>query len=88
MNVILDTIKEFNFMSGLDINKKKSSPIFPVHMNHSLRNSISSIYGFRTTTTFGKYIGVDIRPNKLKISNFMGLLDKTLERIRGWHLNF
>lgn len=53
-------------------------------MNLNLRNSIASIHGFRTSTSFGKYLGVDIRPNKLKISNFMGLLDKTLERIRGW----
>lgn len=53
-------------------------------MGHSIRHSIAATYGLKTTSTFGKYLGVDIRPNKLKITNFMGLLDKTMDRIRGW----
>lgn len=53
-------------------------------MNHVLRESIASSDGLRTSTSFGKYLCVDIRPIKLKIINFVGLLDKTLERVRGW----
>lgn len=50
-------------------------------MSHVVRNSIASIYGFKHTSTFEKYLGVDIRANKLKIANFTGLIDKTLDRI-------
>lgn len=49
-----------------------------------LRESIAASYGLLTSYSFEKYLGVDIRQNKLKISNFMGLLDKTINRIKGW----
>lgn len=78
------TLNHFGNMSGLRISTAKSSIIFPTHMSHVLRSNLAGEYGLRTTTCFGKYLGVDIRPNKLKISNFMGLLDKTLDRIKGW----
>lgn len=29
-------------------------------------------------------LGVDIRPNKLKISNYFRLLDKSMDRLKGW----
>lgn len=84
MTMIMNTQNKFSTSSGLQINMRKSSLIFPLHMSHVVHNSIALIYRFTHTSTFEKYLGVDIRPNKLKIANFMGLLDKNLDKIRGW----
>lgn len=84
MEVIMNTISRFSILSGLKVNMNKSCIIFPNKMSHTIRSTIASTYGLRITTCFGKYLGVDIRPNKLKISNYFGLLDKTMDRIKGW----
>ncbi|XP_056688797.1 uncharacterized protein [Spinacia oleracea] len=84
MESMLDVLKGFGEISGLRINMQKSSLIFPTHMSHVVRNSIANPHGLTVTSSLGKYLGVDIRPNKLKIANFVGLLDKTMDRIKGW----
>lgn len=66
------------------VNMKKSSVIFPPKMNHLIRSIIVTPHGLRSTTCFGKCLGIDIRPNNLKIINYFGLLDKTMDRIKGW----
>lgn len=61
----------------------KSTTIFPTKLSHLIRREVSGSYGFKITHSFGKCLGVDIRP-KLKIDNYLGRLDKTTSRIRGW----
>ncbi|XP_048490396.1 uncharacterized protein LOC125492264 [Beta vulgaris subsp. vulgaris] len=39
---------------------------------------------FVLQSDFGKYLGVHISPNKLRRSDYLDLLDKTTDRIRGW----
>ncbi|KAL2906857.1 hypothetical protein RDABS01_005567 [Bienertia sinuspersici] len=83
---LAQSITDFNFstLSGLQINTSKSSTIFPRNMHYQIRHSITTKGGFSGTTCFGKYLGVQISPNKLTKSHYFGLLDKTLECIRGW----
>ncbi|KAL2940936.1 hypothetical protein RDABS01_029286 [Bienertia sinuspersici] len=54
------------------------SPTAILTNDHAAKGSIQNV------TTFGKYLGVNISPNKLKKSDYFGLLDKTLNKIRGW----
>ncbi|XP_056692071.1 uncharacterized protein [Spinacia oleracea] len=84
LDQIMNTLNEFGQISGLKISMSKSTLIFPANLHHSIREDIAGDYGFKISSSFGKYLGVDIRPNKLKISNYLALLDKSMERVRGW----
>ncbi|XP_056688698.1 uncharacterized protein [Spinacia oleracea] len=81
---IMDALTYFGEKSGLKISMTKSTLIFPSNLHHSIRKDIAGDFGFKISSSFGKYLGVDIRPNKLKISNYLGLLDKSMDRVRGW----
>ncbi|XP_056692237.1 uncharacterized protein [Spinacia oleracea] len=84
MHSIMNTLESFGEMSGLKISMTKSTLIFPRTVHDSIRQDIASTYGFKISSCFGKYLGVDIRPNKLKISNYLSLLDKSTTKVRGW----
>ncbi|XP_056688018.1 uncharacterized protein [Spinacia oleracea] len=81
---IVNILNDFGEISGLKISMSKSTLIFPSNLHHSIREDIAGDYGFKISSSFGKYLGVDIRPNKLKISNYLTLLDKSMDRVRGW----
>ncbi|XP_021855317.1 uncharacterized protein [Spinacia oleracea] len=84
LDVMMDVLNNFGNASGLRINLAKSSLIFPSNMNHILRTDLSSKYNLKTSSSFGKYLGVQISSNRLKLSNYSDLLQKTTDRIRGW----
>ncbi|XP_056692196.1 uncharacterized protein [Spinacia oleracea] len=81
---IMKTLEDFGHRSGLRISMQKSTIIFPNTMHNSIRHEIANPYGLRISTCFGKYLGIDIRPNKLKISNYLQLLDKSTNKVKGW----
>ncbi|XP_056698546.1 uncharacterized protein [Spinacia oleracea] len=84
VNQVMTLLEQFGNMSGLKLSFTKSTLIFPQSLNHNIRRDIAGEYGIKISSSFGKYLGVDIRPHKLKINNYKGLLDKTMDRIRGW----
>lgn len=84
MDNIMHTLHTFGEMSGLKVSMSKSTIIFPVKMCHVIRREVAGSFGFKVSHSFGKYLGVDIRPHKLKIENYFGLLNKTIDRVRGW----
>lgn len=53
-------------------------------MCHTIRNDLVAPYCFKTSVDFGKYLGVNISPNKLKLSDYTDLVQKTIDRTRGW----
>lgn len=59
--------------------------IFPTKMCHTIKNNLASPYSFMTSSNFRKYLGVNISPNKLNPSDYAGLVQRTIHRIRGWH---
>ncbi|XP_048493650.1 uncharacterized protein LOC125494124 [Beta vulgaris subsp. vulgaris] len=84
LDVILGVLKDFGELSGLFLNASKSTIIVPRKMDHNVRHSISSHCNLRVSSDFGNYLGIQISPNKLRKSDYMGLMDKTKDRIRGW----
>ncbi|XP_056697560.1 uncharacterized protein [Spinacia oleracea] len=84
MHSIMNILDSFGEMSGLKISMSKSTLIFPRSLHKSIRQDIASTYGFKFYSCFGKYLSVDIRPNKLRISNYLQLLDKSTSKVRGW----
>ncbi|XP_057248280.1 uncharacterized protein LOC130590240 [Beta vulgaris subsp. vulgaris] len=84
MDVMLEVLRDFGKLSGLFLNNLKSTIIVPRKMDHNVRLSISSHCNLRVSSDFGSYLGIKISPNKLKKTDYQGLLDKTKDRIRGW----
>ena len=84
LDLIMTVLNDFGEESGLFLNRLKSTIIVPKKMNHNVRNSLTSHSGLTVSSDFGKYLGVHISPNKLRKSDYLDLLDKTTDRIRGW----
>ncbi|XP_021754892.1 uncharacterized protein LOC110720190 [Chenopodium quinoa] len=84
VTVMMDVVKDFGRISGLNVNESKSSMIFPTKMCHVVRRSVAAPFNLSCSSGFGKYLGINILPNKLKSSNYLSLLDKTINRIKGW----
>lgn len=87
LNTIMEVINTFGDVSGLRINLNKSSIIFPPKMNHLLRAELAGQYNLRSTTSFGKYLGINISANRLKISNYSDLLQKPWIELKVGRLN-
>lgn len=81
--VIFDTLYDFARMSGLCINLQKSNLILPLSKDFNVRRSLAIHSSLKTTHSFEKYLGINISPNKLKISDYFDLVDKTKDKIRG-----
>ena len=84
MDVILGVLQDFGNLSGLFLNVSKSTIIVPKKMDHNVRQSISGHCNLRVSSDFGNYLGIKISPNKLRKIDYLGLLDKTKDKIRGW----
>lgn len=82
--MILGVLNEFGKQSGLFLNMLKSTVFVPRKMDHNVKESIASHCAPCVSTNFGKYLGVHITPNKPRKSNYLDLLEKTKDRIRGW----
>lgn len=66
----MDTLDDFGNMSGFRLNLNESTLIFPSKMSHLIREDLSATFNLKASTYFGKYLGVHISPNRLKITNF------------------
>ena len=86
--VILDVLEEFGKLSGLRVNVTKSLVIFPPKMNHQKRRILAEFLSIKEATSFGKYLGCNILPNKLRRGDYDGLLEKVKNSIRGWQAKF
>ncbi|XP_021770766.1 uncharacterized protein LOC110734956 [Chenopodium quinoa] len=84
VNAIMEVLLEFGNKSGLFISPTKSKVIFPPKMCLSLKRAILSFSNIKGAPSFGKYLGVNISPNRLKIADYVDLLNKTKSRIKGW----
>ena len=84
MDVILGVLHDFGHLSGLFLNVSKTTIIVPKKMDHNVRQSIYGHCNLRVSSDFGNYLGIKISPNKLRKTDYLGLLDKTKDRIRGW----
>lgn len=78
-----ETLEDFRKVYGLHVNFSKSSIILPKKMDFNVRNSITLTCNLINSTSFGKYLGNNISPLKLKKEDFYNLLDKTTNKIRG-----
>lgn len=81
-------LEDFGVLSGLRINVTKSTVIFPPKMHHQRRRVLANALGIRGATSFGKYLGIPIIPNKLRRADYGTLLEKVKSSIRGWQTNF
>lgn len=86
--VIQGVLNRFGEESGLRVNLSKSSLIFPPKMHHQRRRILAESLGMRGSTSFGKYLGCSILPNKLKRMDYFGLLEKVKLCIGGWQSKF
>ncbi|XP_021753742.1 uncharacterized protein LOC110719145 [Chenopodium quinoa] len=87
IGIIMKVLQDFGDISGLRVNQNKSTVIFPKKMNYNIRKDLITEFNFTSTSSFGKYLGVEIHPNKLKKGDYFGLLDKTFNQIKGWQSN-
>ena len=53
-------------------------------MSHPVRMGVIRDSPFRSSSTFGKYLGTTILPNRLRKLDYLPLLDKTINQIKGW----
>ncbi|XP_048491336.1 uncharacterized protein LOC125492674 [Beta vulgaris subsp. vulgaris] len=84
LSLMMEVLNDFGVLSGLFLNKLKSTIIVPKKMDHNVRQSLNSFSGLLVSSNFGKYLGVHISPNKLRKLDYLDLLDKTTDKIRGW----
>lgn len=83
IEIMKETLEDFRKVYGLHVNFSKSSIILPKKMDFNVRNSITLTCNLINSTSFGKYLGNNISPLKLKKEDFYNLLDKTTNKIRG-----
>lgn len=60
MLTIMNTLESFGDISGLRISMTKSTLIFLTKLHHSIRKYVAGNYGFKISSSFEKYLGVDI----------------------------
>lgn len=80
----MSILDDFGNKMGLRISMENLVWFFHPKMCAATRKEIAGCYDSKISTAFGRYLGVDIWPHKLKLSNYLALLDKTLDKIKGW----
>ena len=87
---LLDQLRLFGRVSGLEINPSKSS-IFLGGVHDGMRQEILLETGFSAGSFPFKYLGVPLSPHRLLVSQFSPLLRKLEAAVQNWvgkHLSF
>lgn len=84
IQAMMSVISRFSDMSKSKSQLQQVNPNFPPKTCFQVRFDIASGFSFKTTSSFGKYLGVEIKPHKLKPSHYLGILDKSSAGIKGW----
>ena len=80
---IQDSLSEFESLSGLSPSPGKSSVFFS-GVQHSIRNEILQLLGFKEGTLPVRYLGVPLLSTKLKYIDCKTMIDKITSRTKTW----
>ncbi|PKU59129.1 Putative ribonuclease H protein [Dendrobium catenatum] len=83
--ILANTLKEFAAASGLFINYDKSSVMFT--KNQRNKESLCQALSIFNTTNKISYLGIPISFNRLKVEDFLPLMDKLHNKFTGWKAN-
>ncbi|KAH6786950.1 hypothetical protein C2S52_006502 [Perilla frutescens var. hirtella] len=83
VQIIIDTLKEFEHTYGLQINKHKSA-FFTAGIAGYELEEIQSVVGFPFGTWPVRYLGVPLSPKKLGVINYDPLIEKIGDCINAW----
>lgn len=80
---ILEVLKDFELISGLALNLRKSR-LFLDGNQINTTSTLASAYGLTHGILHVRYLGVPLSPSKLKKHDYQPLIDKVLSRMRSW----
>lgn len=87
---ILQILRRFYLVSGLDLNLRKSS-VFLDGNNQIQTRHLATKFGVSRGSLPVRYLGLPLLPHKMRAQDYQPLLDKVTNRISSWtvrHLSF
>lgn len=92
MQCVLDVLYQFCELSGQQINNSKTNIMFSKNVGREMRDSlVSSLSGFKETSSMGKYLGVPLLGRAPKRMDYQFLIDQVKAKLVTWkakHLSF
>ncbi|PKU72054.1 tRNA pseudouridine38/39 synthase [Dendrobium catenatum] len=81
-SLLVSIIKEFACMTGLHVNHEKCAIMFPKHV-HNQRDICNALSIYNISTNIS-YLGIPLSFYRLKIEDYMPLIDSIHKKFTGW----
>lgn len=82
--IIMDCLKRFSKVSGLEINLGKSQIFCSSNTHDEVKRKIREITRIPITSRLGRYLGVPILQRRVSKQNFMYILDNMRWKLANW----
>ncbi|GLT58484.1 hypothetical protein SLA2020_313720 [Shorea laevis] len=86
--MVMNCLKEFTGVSGLDINLSKSEMFVSPNIQHQVVETWSGVCGIPLTNDLSTYLGVPIVHGRSGASTYKYLLEKIQVKLSNWKQNF
>ncbi|KAL4292566.1 hypothetical protein AHAS_Ahas18G0040900 [Arachis hypogaea] len=81
---VIEVLEAFCNVSGLKINREKSSIIFSKKTQPNTREEITKLTRFREERDLGRYLGAMITNNRKGKENYKDMLGRMQNKLKGW----
>lgn len=86
-NVINDALQEFCAKSGQKVSASKTRVFFSPNVDSDLKDNLTNLLGFESTTNLGKYLGFPLNHTGTRKHDFVFVLDRVKKKLAGWKAN-
>ncbi|KAE8674092.1 hypothetical protein F3Y22_tig00111769pilonHSYRG00381 [Hibiscus syriacus] len=83
-NIIERILSQFCHFSGHKVNKHKTHIYLSPNTSVAWRAAIQSCLGFQEVDSMGKYLGIPVLHNRMKVADFDFIFDKFRAKLNGW----
>ncbi|PKU68537.1 Putative ribonuclease H protein [Dendrobium catenatum] len=84
-NLLASILKDFAAVSGLQVNYEKSALMFPKYVHN--QSVICNALSIQNKTTKITYLGIPLSFYRLKMEDYMPLVDSINKKLTGWKAN-
>nr|KYP65965.1 Putative ribonuclease H protein At1g65750 family [Cajanus cajan] len=84
VEIIQSCLNHFCSSSGQKISQEKTRIFFSKNVARTVREEISSAFGFQRAENLGKYLGIPLHHSRVNRDTYHGIMDKITQRLSNW----
>jgi hypothetical protein len=83
-NNIMNVLKEYQRISGQQINLNKSAMTFSPHLHQNIQQAFHNIMPIQITANIDKYLGMPTTMRRARTQDFNFIMDRVWNKLKGW----